>query len=641
MAVCPVDCFYRTDEGVVLHDKDICIGCGYCSYACPFGAPQFPTNGTFGLRGKMDKCTFCAGGPEANGSQAEYEKYGRNRLAEGKLPACAEMCSTKALLGGDGDVVADIFRNRVLNRGKGSEVWGWGTAYGKPTPGHARRRSAQRRRSHERHARVRSLAARLRSLLAPAARRCRRSRRRRAQVRHASLAEQRQAVTSRRAGRRATRRAGNAQLRDRAQGQNDYARASEPTARCAESPKTTFACRSSRRLASPARSGAAPRRRRGAETPRDPPAPAQPGVPTTAGADRAAAGDDGDDHDHGCPSRSPNDTNAQRAQAASRGNNAPFWRGVHDSGERAGLGQQPAGAARRGVLIQPITPYPGHARDDRRRGVAAAAQLVDHSLRRRCIVLIVVARGRALLLVQGADRRPRAATPAASSSASPTSSAPSTGRRRSRSRSSPSPALVMAFGKFLLLPIIGGPLFGWLTWALKTLHNFVGPLFAVSVVIMFITYLREQPAERARPHVAARAGGMLGGDEPPSRSLQRRREDRLLGRRASCSAPFVIVSGFVLDKIVPGLDLTRADMQVAHIVHADRVDAHHRDVHRPRLHRHDRHAAAPTRAMKTGYVDEGWAEEHHKLWYDDIAAGKIPAQRIAAVAAVPRERPAA
>ena len=45
---------------------------------------------------------------------------------------------------------------------------------------------------------------------------------------------------------------------------------------------------------------------------------------------------------------------------------------------------------------------------------------------------------------------------------------------------------VMSFGKFLLLPIIGGSLFGWLTYALKTLHNVVGPLFAISAVIMSV-----------------------------------------------------------------------------------------------------------------------------------------------------------
>ena len=135
MAVCPVDCFYRTDEGVVLHDKDVCIGCGYCSYACPFGAPQFPSNGAFGLRGKMDKCTFCAGGPEDNGSEAEWTKYGRNRLAEGKLPICAEMCSTKALLlGGDGglswptsSVPGFCSAARAAKCGVG------GTAYGRPS----------------------------------------------------------------------------------------------------------------------------------------------------------------------------------------------------------------------------------------------------------------------------------------------------------------------------------------------------------------------------------------------------------------------------------------------------------------------------------------------------------------------------
>src|SRR5256885_16189008 len=135
MAVCPVDCFYKTEQGVVLHDKDLCIGCGYCFYACPFGAPQFPQVGAFGVRGKMDKCTFCAGGPEKDMSDAEFKKYGRNRLSEGRLPAGAEMGSTKALLGGDGDVLADIYRERVVNRGKGGEVWGWAAAYGRPEKG--------------------------------------------------------------------------------------------------------------------------------------------------------------------------------------------------------------------------------------------------------------------------------------------------------------------------------------------------------------------------------------------------------------------------------------------------------------------------------------------------------------------------
>lgn len=114
--VCPVDCFYIRADGIVLHDKNKCIGCGYCLYACPFGAPQFPRDGAFGVKGSMDKCTMCAGGPEETNSHEERELYGQNRMSEGKVPMCAAVCATNALLVGDAAEVSNIFRKRVMLR---------------------------------------------------------------------------------------------------------------------------------------------------------------------------------------------------------------------------------------------------------------------------------------------------------------------------------------------------------------------------------------------------------------------------------------------------------------------------------------------------------------------------------------------
>ncbi|NOR58221.1 MAG: 4Fe-4S dicluster domain-containing protein [Sulfurimonas sp.] len=131
--VCPVDCFYIREDGIVLHNKEICIGCAYCLYACPFGAPQFPQDGAFGTKGVMDKCTMCAGGPEETNSHKERELYGQNRISEGKVPVCASMCSTKALLVGESSEVSNIFRQRVMSSGHGvqSAPYGWDKAYAK------------------------------------------------------------------------------------------------------------------------------------------------------------------------------------------------------------------------------------------------------------------------------------------------------------------------------------------------------------------------------------------------------------------------------------------------------------------------------------------------------------------------------
>ncbi|MCK7497917.1 MAG: 4Fe-4S binding protein [Comamonadaceae bacterium] len=117
----------------MLHDKDLCIGCGYCFYACPFGAPQFPQAGAFGLRGKMDKCTFCAGGPEARTaprtSSRSTAATAWPRASCRPAPRCARprRCSAATAT-----CWPTSTASASLKRGKGAEVWGWATAYGKP-----------------------------------------------------------------------------------------------------------------------------------------------------------------------------------------------------------------------------------------------------------------------------------------------------------------------------------------------------------------------------------------------------------------------------------------------------------------------------------------------------------------------------
>jgi formate dehydrogenase subunit gamma len=185
--------------------------------------------------------------------------------------------------------------------------------------------------------------------------------------------------------------------------------------------------------------------------------------------------------------------------------------------------------------------------------------------------------------------------------------------------------LVMAFGKFFLQPVIGNTLFGWLTWALKTLHNFAGPLFAVSLVIVFVTFVRDNWPQKGDMNWLLKGGGLIADGEPPSNRFNAG-EKLIFWGGVFFLGVVVVASGLVLDKLLPGLVYERATMQIAHMVHAV-ATVLMMCLFLGHIYLGTIGLQGAYKAMRTGYVDETWAKEHHQYWYDDVKAGKIAAQR--------------
>jgi DMSO reductase iron-sulfur subunit len=85
---CPTRAYTKHAEyGAVIQDPDICFGCGYCTWVCPYNAPQLDP-----VKGQVEKCNMCV-----------------DRLEVGLKPACVTACVGNAL---DFGVVENMPDNR-------------------------------------------------------------------------------------------------------------------------------------------------------------------------------------------------------------------------------------------------------------------------------------------------------------------------------------------------------------------------------------------------------------------------------------------------------------------------------------------------------------------------------------------------
>ena len=86
VSICPVNAINkRKQDGIVIVDKEVCLGRDYCQLcleACPYDTPQFGAE----ANAKMQKCDLCM-----------------DRWAEGKKPICVSSCPTRALDAGPMD----------------------------------------------------------------------------------------------------------------------------------------------------------------------------------------------------------------------------------------------------------------------------------------------------------------------------------------------------------------------------------------------------------------------------------------------------------------------------------------------------------------------------------------------------------
>jgi formate dehydrogenase subunit gamma len=179
--------------------------------------------------------------------------------------------------------------------------------------------------------------------------------------------------------------------------------------------------------------------------------------------------------------------------------------------------------------------------------------------------------------------------------------------------------LIMLFGKHVLLPLFGYTLFAWLAALSKNLHNFVAPFFIVAVLAMIALFVKDNFPRAYDFRWFARAWGVMArGEHVPTGRFNAGEKGWFWFGVVGLS---IVVSWTGVILLFPNFDQTRAVMQDAWVWHAGAALVYIA-ISLGHIYLGTIGLEGSYQAMRSGYVDETWAKEHHEYWYNEVKSGR-------------------
>ncbi len=185
--------------------------------------------------------------------------------------------------------------------------------------------------------------------------------------------------------------------------------------------------------------------------------------------------------------------------------------------------------------------------------------------------------------------------------------------------------LNLLYGKFVFRSLFGDAFWASMISASKILHNYLGPVFGILLVVLLLKLLKDNIPKKHDLQWFKMGGGLVGKGHPDA-GFANGGEKAWYWLLATVGL-LVVASGFVLD--FPNYGQSRDTMQWANIIHAvgalglTAVALGH-------IYIGTVGTAGSLEGMTTGYVDESWAKEHHNLWYEEVKDQAMSEEELAA-----------